>query len=510
MTPVFKTMRASALGKTTRVSKKKSSKSGKHRDVEHVDNPGTYVLFEHQEFAQFMMDCNKRLGIFYDMGTGKTAIALTWILRNLKDGTIPDALILCPASLVPSWEHAVDTLHMFKGVSEDDVRLMQDRVTIVSFQRSYERIKLRNRDGTPKLDKNGKPVVETQIRSEYDRRWGAVFVDESHCIGSYKSNQFYAALAFAQLTEYAFPMSGTPVHGGGGKEDFAKMYGQIRFIEPTMWPTWAEFCSECVTHFDNFNKPRSYNVSHCRDILSRYGISCRITDVRDMPPVTDCMVPCELAEEKVYKNISEGAWAQYGLDIKMAGGKFGKLMQLCSGFLIRGETTVEEDMGTITFGRTRTVDRYDTGKKAVLSDIVGGCDGKIVVFCNFTPSVDLCMEVCRKAGRKAVRYDGSAPADAWKEFQYGDADAIVCQYQRGGVGIDLYAACNQVFFEPCFSALLFEQAKRRIFRTGQTHPCVYHYMYTPGTVEQKVLRNVMNGVDVTNEMMEEWSANGIM
>lgn len=45
----------------------------------------------------------------------------------------------------------------------------------------------------------------------------------------------------------------------------------------------------------------------------------------------------------------------------------------------------------------------------------------------------------------------------WKDFQDGDARYIVCQYQSGGVGIDLFASHTMVFYEPTMSALLLEQ-----------------------------------------------------
>ena len=47
-------------------------------------------LGDHQIYAVECMDCADNLGIFYEAGTGKTAIALSWALNALKDGRIND------------------------------------------------------------------------------------------------------------------------------------------------------------------------------------------------------------------------------------------------------------------------------------------------------------------------------------------------------------------------------------------------------------------------------------
>ena len=60
------------------------------------------VLKQHQEYAINMMDLSDSLGIFYEPGTGKTAIALEWSRRALRDGRVDSVLVACPASLVGS------------------------------------------------------------------------------------------------------------------------------------------------------------------------------------------------------------------------------------------------------------------------------------------------------------------------------------------------------------------------------------------------------------------------
>lgn len=444
-------------------------------------------LAEHQQYALFMMDCNPCLGIFYDMGCGKTAIALMWILRHLKGGDIPDALVVCPASIVSSWDVAITNMVNFEGVTADDVELLRERVKVVSYQKTYKR------EDKPISHRNGEVSYKKVImlRPDVDKRWGAVFLDESHKAGAHNSITTRTMLTLAKLTEHRYIMSGTPVHGGGGKPDYKKMYGQLKFLDPNVWSTWSDFCRRYVTRYNIWHQPNGYRDEECEELLHTHGIVCRLEDVFDMPGYNETTIPCKLAEKKVYKDIQSGKLEEYGLDIEASGAQYGKLLQICSGSLKREEDTL----------------MLRTSKDEALSDLVEGTAGKVVVFCRFRASVDRAAEVCRKCGRNTVVYDGRAKKDAWKDFQYGDADAIVCQYQSGSEGLDLFASSIEVLYEPCLSAKDLEQAKRRIYRKGQEHPCVYHYLVTPDTIEDKVLTTVRSGVDVTSEMLDRWSRN---
>lgn len=442
-------------------------------------------LAKHQSYALFMMDCNPSLGIFYDMGCGKTAIALMWMLNHLRAGDIQDALVVCPASIVPSWDVGITNMVNFEGVSAEDVELLRQRVTVVSYQKTYksEKVPINHRDGQVTYKKT------IRLREEIDKRWGAVILDESHKAGAHDSVTTKTMMTLAKLTDHRYIMSGTPVHGGGGKPDYKKLYGQLKFLNDAVWTNWTDFCRKYVTKYNLWHQPIAYRDSECEELLQEYGIVCRLEDVFDMPGYSEQTIPCALAEKKVYNDIRKGKVMEYGIDIEASGAQYNKLLQVCSGSLKREEDTM----------------MLKTSKDEALRDILDGTEDKVVVFCKYRASVDRAAQVCRDAGRNTIVYDGRSKKDAWKDFQYGDADAIVCQYQSGSEGLDLFASSIEVLYEPCFSAKDLEQAKRRVYRKGQEHPCVYYYLVTPKTIEDRVLTTVRSGVDVTSDMLDRWS-----
>lgn len=465
-----------------------------------------WTLKPHQELALTVMDSNDGLLLGYGMGTGKTAIALHWILRHLKSGDIENALVVCPANLIGSWWLNVDKMLRFEGVTVDDVQLLKDRVTILSYAKTYHlasKKEVRMKNGRTFTKK------EYSLTPEVDKYWGVIFYDESHYLGAHGSAVTRAAITLGHLAAHRYPMSGTPTSGGKGVENFAKLYGQLMFAIPGIWKNWTEFATKYILKTDMWHNPAVYNSSACRELLSRYGIACRLEDVVDMPEYLEVDIPCTLAEPKMYADFAKDKWAKHGVDLTSSGAKFTKMRQICSGSLI-----VDED----------TTRSLRCSKDDALTEIVNGTDGKIVIFCDFRASVDRCVRICTELGRDVVRYDGGAERDDWMRFQDGDADVIVCQYRSGSVGIDLSAASYTVFFEPCYSATDFDQAKHRMWRQGQTKTTVFYYLYTLrpapvkkagqapdyNTIDSKVMELVRNGVTVNNQLLEEWAINGIL
>lgn len=433
-----------------------------------------YHLAEHQTYAEFMMECNEALGIFYEAGTGKTMIALSRAYHALERGEIDSLLVICPASLVSNWESAVDKMLEFEGYTEEGVERLRAAMMVISFQRTY------------KPRKNSSAMV---LRPEVDREWGMTVIDEAHALGGHNSIQTKACLTIAKLSKYRYALTGTPVSGGGGGPDYKKLYGIMKFLHPDIWRNWTDFCSIYVKTFDRYYKPRSYNEELCEKLMRDNAIMVRLRDCYDMPAETHEYLDCPLAEKGVYEDLRKGKATKYDIEVDTAGRMYPKLLQMCSGSVIT------------KYG----VSRFKTSKDAALMDLLNGTDDAVVVFCNYKASVDRCAGIAASCGRDVVVYDGSARADAWMRFQNKDANCIICQYQKGGVGIDLFKSATTIYFEPCWSFLQLDQSKARTMRKGQTRTCRYIYLRTPGTVEAKAWDLVRSGADLTSEVFDRWA-----
>jgi len=448
-----------------------------------------FKLMAHQRYALEAMEANDGLFCGYDVGTGKTMIALAYIYRHIKRGDAKDALIVCPASLVDSWKQAIEDLPKFEGYDSRAVELMKERVYITSFQKTFKTTKLEAGK------KNGETMYKKirTLRPEVDKRWSIFIIDEAHWVSAHNSAQGEIAVVLAQLSARVYLFSATPFHGGKGKPAYHKLYNEMQICSRgKRFRSWTQFCNKAVLIEDKFHKPVEYNEKYCKSLISEFMIICRAEDCLDLPEKTEVRINCKLAERKVYQDFIEKDYEKYGVDIRMAGGQFGKMLQIVSGSL-------KTKGGTLNF---------KTSKDDALADILNSTDRPVVIFCKYTASVDHAAAVARKAGRLTTVFDGRSKTMTWKDFQAGKYDCIVCQYQSGGAGLNLQRANIEVLYEPCFSAINFTQAKGRIHRPGQTHKCIYYYLYTPGTIEVKAWDTVRDGKDITDDVMKEWSLAG--
>ena len=445
----------------------------------------TYSLMEHQRDALFYMECNPSLGVSAEMGLGKTAIALTFVLEGMRRGDFKNVIVVCPASLTPSWRQAIDDMIQFDGVTPQDVESLRS-IHITSFQKTYhnKKVEKSHRDGQVSYKR------ELTLREEVDRHWDVLIIDESHCIGLHNSIQTRSAITLSRLSDRVYILSGTPFHGPGGKPAYEKMYGQIQVLtKGQRWKDWSKFKEELVTSVDKWFNPRTFDEEKCKKIIAEYFVTYRLADCVDMPERTEQEIPCPLAEKKVYEDIKKGDVAKYGIDVESGGGFYIKLLQICSGSLKREHDTLD----------------FKTSKDDVLKDLLEGTDEPVVIFCNFRASIDRCAEIAKKAHRKVMTFDGRSKEGVWKAFVDGKYDVIVCQYQSGGVGLNLQRSHTMIFFEPTLSSLFLEQAKGRIYRKGQEQKCIYYYLSTPKTIESRVFNSVRKGVDVSNDMLERFA-----
>lgn len=434
------------------------------------------TLAEHQIRILGDMRLHPHWGIFAEAGTGKTMIALTWIYDSLMAGLIDSALVICPAPLIQSWYVAISRMSEF-GYSEDEIEIVRHAIIVTSYSSVWVRNKqFRGLKGTHKYE----------IRPHLDRQWGVIFCDESHRLGDPSSVQTKVVLRLASHSEYRYVMTGTPDNG-----IYTKLFGQLKFIEPSLFGDYRDFDRRYVITKDFFKNPVKWDSDALERMKREHGSVARLRDCFDMPPETETDIPVSFTPEnrRTYDDILRMRDG-YGITFRTAGIASLKAKQVCSGFY---------------YDDGHNPHHVANGKVSAMMEIVEARD-KAVVFCQYSPSMDLVCQHLERAHIRYVRFDGSVKDPVWKDFQNDPSiSVIVVQYQRGSEGIDLFSADCMVFYEPTPVARNLEQAKARIMRKGQTKPCSYYYLYIPGTLEEKSMRSVRKGVDVSRRMLDEWA-----
>lgn len=425
-------------------------------------------LYDHQKTALGLLRVNDGFALFMEQGTGKTFPILFRLAELAQSGRIKSAIVAAPKAVCPSWREKIAMLS-----DEQQAALASIQLEIVSYDLLWR-------------------------RKEYaEGTFDAVVYDESHYIKSPSANRTKACIKLASRAKYRYILTGTPTSNG----QLCNLWSQFAAIDPItvrasngrefVYPRCLGGDSyykwiQRVAYLNKWNKPYKYkDVAAIQEVMGE--VSYRITK-------EECLdLPEKLPDEILYVNLESTLKRDYREMVKnsaivsldtLAGNPLTRslrLRQMCSGF-------IDTENGDHI--------EYKCSKLAVLKEFLADYEEKFVVFCEFRHSIDAVSALLRKMGVRHVTLDGRSKGDEWREFQDDSkVQAIVCQYQSGSAGIDLFAADMVIFYEPTLRSDLNEQAKDRIHRVGQTRPCSYFYMLTSGTIEFAIYSALRNYED---------------
>lgn len=131
--------------------------------------------------------------------------------------------------------------------------------------------------------------------------------------------------------------------------------------------------------------------------------------------------------------------------------------------------------------------------------------GNYAVFCNFNAELIELYDICESLGYKADVWCGRiktmAHYDAWKE---GDPErnAVICNFASGSTGLNLQKYHHAVFFSlPVYRD--WAQAIKRIHRIGQSHPAVCHVFMADNWLERGMRKAIGERKDYDERLFEE-------
>lgn len=146
-------------------------------------------------------------------------------------------------------------------------------------------------------------------------------------------------------------------------------------------------------------------------------------------------------------------------------------------------------------------DIVDNSKTQWLDDFIDGYPGRIVIFYNYNGERDMIEQVCIKNKRNYSFYNGSSKD--LTAFLENDDGIAICQYISASESInDLVVSQACVFYSPTDDYILFEQAKKRLDRIGQTGNPLLYYLQTTGTIETAIYRSLAKGKNFDDKMFE--------
>ncbi len=464
-----------------RKSTKQEEKMKELPDVPNVK----FKPWNHQKEAFWFAIDKPAVGLFMDMGTGKSKVTVD-ILNNKPFDKI---LIVCPLSVVGVWSREFEK----HGTRKYYVLPMSDKWTMKKkVEMATKHIKYAS------FNKGAAVIVinyDSVWREEFKNfllkeQWDSIICDESHRIKSPASKVSWFFKNFGKRAKHKMCLTGTPMPNN--PDD---IYAQYRFLDPEVFGSnHTLFKARYAIPLDNFNLSWTKNPKELTEKI--YSIAFRVTkDILDLPPAVHEVRDCELSTKgmKMYREMEDDFYLflESGDEVTTTNvlTRLLRLQQMANGF-------VKEDGGKEL--------QLDNPKKSVLNDILQDIpkNEKVVVFSKFTNDLKMVKEVAESSDRKYGEVSGHRKDLTDKATFPDDIDLLGVQISAGGAGIDLSKARYCIYYSVPYNLGDYEQSLARCHRPGQENKVFYIHLVTKGTIDQKIYEALEQKKEVINLIME--------
>lgn len=442
--------------------------------------------------VEFLQERGGCAGLFMEMGTGKTRVALTYC--ELED--FKKVLIVCPISVAGVWAREIRKLEM-------DVEVWD-----LTFGTIPKRSEFFQSDITEKATKpiyfivNYEAYWRMPLRMSIQRwRPDCVILDEAHRIKGRTTRQAKFAHALTAIVPHRLALTGTPITNG--MQDLFSIY---KFIDPFVFGTrYLDFENHYITKggFQGYQIIGYRNLQEAQDKVKQTAYQISKAEALDLPERTDTVLPVKLDPKTAakYREFKKHAIAE--IEGKDENGRpirgialarivlttILRLQQIVNGFV----TTDTGDVIIISNEKLRTCEEL------VQSAMEEG--RQVVVFCRFLKDIDRLSAVLPNA--RAI-HGSVAPEERairLQSFQDGNIRVLICQISVASLGIDLTASNIGIFYSTGFSLTDFLQSRDRLHRHGQTRKVSYYHLLGENSVDFKVYDALQNKVNLASKVV---------
>lgn len=432
-----------------------------------------------------------KLGLFLDMGLGKTVTALTAI-RQLKYDRfeVRKVLVIAPKKVAEgTWTREKDKW--------EHTRIL--RVSPVLGNQA-KRIRALN---TPAdiyiINRENVCWLVDYYRNDWP--FDMVVIDESSSFKSHTAKRFKALASISSRITRLVELTGTPSPNGlddlwsqvfllDGGERLGKRYTQFRerYFDP------GRRGADGMV-YDYKAKPGS--EQSILEQISDICISMKAEDYLQLPDIIYHTVPVVLDpkalkayQEMERKMVLELPEDEEEISVTSAAALSNKLLQLANGALYDDGHLVHE---------------IHDCKLEVFTELIESLQGKpALVFYNFQHDKTRILKALEKTKLRIRELKKPQDEDDWNA---GKIDILLAHPASAAYGLNLQQGGNHViWFGLTWNYELYTQANKRLHRQGQTEKVIIHHLVSTGTRDEDVMQALEKKDDVQNWVMESLKA----
>ena len=436
----------------------------------------------YQEYAIDKIIELPAVGLFMDMGMGKTVSTLTAVLELLFDYfEASKVLVIAPLRVadttwtdeVDKWEH-LSELKVAKvlGTQDERIKALGAKADIYVINRE-----------------NVSWLVE-----RYKERWpfDMVVVDELSSFKSPKSKRFKDFKKVLPYIKRIVGLTGTPA-----PNSLLDLWPQLYLLDrgERLGKTLTSYREKYFLpdkrnqHIVYTYKLRPFADQEIHKKISDICISLSAKDYLDLPERIDNIIKVKL-EDRIIKQYKEFEKEKL-LELKdtditaaTAGVVVGKLLQMANG-------KIYDDEGQVHM--------IHDAKLEALSEIIENVNGQpVLVFYNFKHDYDSLVRRFKKLEPKTLQ-----TGEDIKAWNAGRIKILLAHPASVGHGLNLQAGGNVIiWYGLTWSLELYQQANARLYRQGQKNSVIIHHLVAEGTVDEHVMEVLQTKDKGQNTLLE--------
>lgn len=452
------------------------------------------MIFKPHAYQQHCIDQilkTKKLGLFLDMGLGKTVTTLTAI-RQLKYDRfqVRKVLIVAPKKVAEgTWSKEKDKWDHTKPLRVSQV--LGSQAKRIRALNTPADLYIINRDNV------------VWLVDYYRNSWpfDMVVIDESSSFKSHKAKRFKALASISGHIDRLVELTGTP--SPNGLDD---LWSQVYLLDG------GQRLGTKYTHFREryFDPGRRGSDGMVYDykakpgseqsILSRISdicISMKAEDYLQLPDVVYHHIPVVLdaKAKKAYLEMERQMVLELPEDaqeisVTSAAALSNKLLQLANGAIYDDDHSIHEVHGC---------------KIEAFMELIESLQGKpVLVFYNFQHDRLRLLKALKNTGLKVRELKTTQDEDDWNSRQI---DVLLTHPASSAYGLNLQQGGNHViWFGLTWNYELYTRANKRLHRQGQTEKVIIHHLICSDTRDEDVMEALERKEDVQNWVMQSLKA----
>lgn len=428
-----------------------------------------YSPYAYQRYCENRIITDPAIGLFLDMGLGKTVISLTAV-NELKYNrfAIRKVLVIAPKKVAETtwskeaqkWDH-LQNLRVVQvlGSLKKRIRALDTSADVYVINRE-----------------NVQWLVDY-----YRNSWpfDMVIIDELSSFKSHKAKRFKALTWVRKDIKRIVGLTGTPASNG-----LIDLWAQVYLLDEgkRLGRNITQYRSR---FFDPDQRGRDMVYSYAlkpgaedaiRRAVSDICISMSAEDYLNLPDLVIDVVSVALnpKAQKAYRKFEKNLLVEIDgemLDAGSAAVLSGKLLQMANG-AVYNETK-------------ETVEVHDCKLEAFMELIEALSGESVLVFYNFKHDLDRIRRMLSKTGLAVREMKTSQDADDWNA---GKVDVLLAHPASTAYGLNLQQGGNHViWFGLNWSLELYQQVNKRLHRQGQKSTVFVHHLVTEGTRDEDVM-----------------------